>query len=142
VERVKRINNEDLYELAEREGVSILTFPLPENTAMAQPDDDGSYVIGMDPSVCQNRRFEREVIAHELGHCITGSVYTRYQDKIHKAKAEYSADKWTVLNLIDRSEFMRLLKQGYRVWELAEEFDVTEGVIKKAYHFYCELEIA
>ncbi|MBR7072478.1 MAG: ImmA/IrrE family metallo-endopeptidase [Eubacterium sp.] len=138
--RVKRINNNDLYAIAEREGVSILTFPLPECTAMAMLDGDDDFVIGMDPSVQEDTKAERVVVAHELGHCVSGAVYTRYQDKLHRAKAEYSATKWAVYNLIDREEFISLLKQGYRVWELAEIYDVTEDFIKDAYHFYCELE--
>ena len=142
MERVKRINNNDLYAIAEREGVSISTFPLPECTAMAMPDGDGDFVIGMDPSVQESRKVERVVVAHELGHCVSGAVYTRNQDKFHRARAEYSATKWAVYNLIDRDEFISLLKKGYRVWELADEYDVTEDFIKQAYHFYCELEIA
>lgn len=141
MERAKKINNnEDLYSIAEREGVSILTFSLPECTAIAMPDGDSDYVVGVDPSVSKSRKVERVVIAHELGHCISGAVYTRYQDKLHRAKAEHSATKWAVHNLIDRDEFISLLKQGYRVWELAEEYNVTEDFIKQAYHFYCELE--
>ena len=75
--RVKRINNNDLYAIAEREGVSILTFPLPECTAMAMLDGDDDFVIGMDPSVQEDTKAERVVVAHELGHCVSGAVYTR-----------------------------------------------------------------
>lgn len=142
MKRIRRINNEDLYLIAEQEGVSVLTFPLPECTAMAMPNGEDKYVVGMDPSVFENKKRERVVLAHELGHCESGAVYTRYQDKLHRAKAEYSATKWAVHKLIDRDEFISLLKKGYRVWELAEEYDVTEDFIKEVYHFYCELEIA
>lgn len=137
-----RTNNEDLYEIAEQEGVSVLTYALPKCTAVTMPCGDGEYAIGIDPSVLDDSKKERVVVAHELGHCVTGSIYTRYQDKVLKDKAEYTATKWEVLNLIDKDEFLDLLKQGYSVWELAEIYDVTEDLIKQAYHFYCELKIA
>lgn len=140
MKRIKRINNNDLYAIAEREGVSILNFPLPECTAIAMQNGENGFAIGMDPSVLENSKTERVIVAHELGHCATGAVYTRNQDIFHKARAEYSASKWAVRTLIDREEFISLLKKGYRVWELAEEYNVTEDFIKEAYYFYCELE--
>lgn len=141
MEKVKRINNDDLYMLAEREGISILTFPMPECTAITIPDSEDTFAIGMDPSVAEDSKTEKTVISHELGHCMTGAIYTRHQDKFHKAKAEYSATKWAVQTLIDRNEFISLLKKGYRVWELADEYNVSEDLIRDAYHFYCELEV-
>lgn len=47
-----------------------------------------------------------------------------------------------MLNLIPKKEFLVLLQQGLEAWEIAEHFEITEELVNKSYHFYCEMEIS
>ena len=72
---------------------------------------------------------------------MTGSFYNMFSEHDIRSKHEYRADKWSVLHLVPKAEFMSLLKQGYEPWDLAEYFNVTEELINRAYYFYCKIEI-
>ena len=63
-----------LYEAAEEQNIPVLTFPLPGCGSVSVMDGDGC-AIGMDKSVQDAGIQERVHLAHELGHCVTGSFY-------------------------------------------------------------------
>ena len=66
-----------LYALAEKENIGILRFPLPNTGSMSVMDEGGRCSIGMDPGVLDGGALERVHLGHELGHCVTGSFYSR-----------------------------------------------------------------
>ena len=78
-------------------------------------------------------------LAHELGHCMTGSFYNIKSKYETRERMEYRADKWTIENLIPSNEFIYALKKGIcQRWELAEYFSVTEAYIDMAAKIYEE----
>jgi len=84
-----------------------------------------------------NTQKEKELIAHELGHCLTGCFYDSKVDKITRGKYEYRADCRAIQLLIPEQELKKALSSGYtEIWELAEHFEVSESFISKALKFY------
>lgn len=80
---------------------------------------------------------ERTHLAHELGHCITGSFYSRYTAVDSRQRHENRADKWSVRRLVPKSDLDEAIAAGYtELWELADFFGVTEDLIKKAVCLY------
>ena len=66
----------ELHRLAEAEGIPVIRFSLPENGSLSIQDGQGQCYIGMDELETEAQR--KVHLAHELGHCLTGSFYNRY----------------------------------------------------------------
>lgn len=126
-----------LYRLAERRGIEIIPFSLPETGSLSIQDEDGTCYIGMDEGHNCTEAEERTHLAHELGHCVTGSFYSRYTAVDSRQRHENRADKWSVRRLIPKSDLDEAIAAGYtELWELADFFGVTEDLIKKAVCLY------
>lgn len=133
--------NNDLYALADQLGIVVLSFPLPDCESISLESDD-NYYIGIDDMQLDSSKEERVHMAHELGHCVTGSFYNEYSPVDNRGKCEATADRWAVKKLINKDELLKQLKNGMEVWDLAEYFNVTEDFIRKAYHLYFEVQMA
>ena len=117
----------------------MLPFDLPRTRSVALRDDTGRCAIGLDMSL--SGRGERTHLAHELGHCMTGSFYESGSPPWYRGKCEYKADKWAILHLVPRSALLRAAAAGVtQRWQLAEMFGVTEEFMQKAIDFYNEVE--
>lgn len=126
-----------LYRLASQQNIGIYRFPMAENGSMSVMDEDGSCYVGMDEGICDNGVRERVHLAHELGHCVTGSFYNRYTPYECRKRQENKADKWAVKTLIPVQALDDAVAMGCtELWELAEHFGVTESFMKKAVCLY------
>ena len=102
---------------------------------------DGTCVISIDRSVLCSAVEERELLAHELGHCETGSFYNRYSHLDVRRKHENRADRWAIKKLIPEDELKKAVGSGVvETWELAEYFSVTEPFMIKAILYYKEIK--
>ena len=91
----------------------------------------------MDPFRIETAAEERVHLAHELGHCETGSFYNVYSSLDIREKQEMRADRWAVSRLVPADKLRQALNIGIvEIWELAEYFDVTENFIRKAFEIY------
>ena len=132
-----------LYDLARQQNIEVIPFPLPENGSMSLMTDSGDCCIGIDPIIQDGTCQERVHMAHELGHCITGSFYNIYAAIDHRQRHENRADKWAVQAMIPVEALDDAVAQGCTErWELAERFDVTEDFIKKAVCWYVHGNLA
>ncbi len=130
---------DSLYELAEDEGIEIYAFDLPLTGSVSTMESDGTCYIGIDPFSIDTRSAEAVCLAHELGHCITGSFYNVYAVCDLRAKHERRADKWAIKKLVPRDKLKNAINSGFsEVWELSEYFDLPEPFIRKAVAFYKE----
>lgn len=124
--------SDELIEEAEEAGYEVVSADLRENGSCSVMLEDGECVIGLDAG--RHTEPERRVmIAHELGHCITGSFYNIYAVDDVRGKHERRADEWAVRRLIPRRAFLRAVRRGAReAWQIAEEFGVTVRFAEKA----------
>lgn len=130
----------DLYRLAQDENIAVDCFELNKREALSIIDDDGNYTIAIDPFKLISEQDEKLKLAHELGHCMTGSFYNRWSTCDVREKHEYRADKWKAHKLIDPDELRQAVEEGYtEAWELAERLSVTEEFVRRALYIYqCE----
>ncbi len=127
----------ELYQLADAEHIPVYSFDLPQTHSLSLMNNDGSCAVAIDPFGLNSSKDEKIRLAHELGHCVTGSFYNRYSDFDIKAKSEWKADKWAIKKLIPKDELQAAFEQGYtEPWDLAEYFNVTEEFIIKAVNYY------
>lgn len=131
-----------LYRCAERKGIQVLDFQLPQSATMSIEDGDLCY-IGIDRTQIQTQADERTRLAHELGHCVTGSFYSRYTAVDCRQRHENRADKWAIRRLISAADLDAAVANGYtELWDLADFFGVTEDFIKKAVCYYTHGNLA
>ncbi len=126
-----------LYELAERKGIKVDRFPLPQTGSVCLKLDSGMF-IALDEKATTHAE-ERVRLAHELGHCETLAFYNVYSGAEIRGKSETKAEKWAIKTLIPEDKYIEALEQGYTdINSLAEYFDVTEEFMVKVAQFYCE----
>jgi hypothetical protein len=130
-----------LYTIAGRNQIPVLRHPLPLSGSLALQADQGC-VIGLDRTVCDCRSVEKTHLAHELGHCLTGSFYNQYSSHDLRRRHEIRADKWAIRQLVPAHKLDEAIADGRtEIWELAEYFNVTEDFMRKAvaYHVHGNL---
>ena len=126
----------ELYQEANNRDIPIIILDVPENGSMCIQTESRCY-IGMDYDVVEEEADRRVHLAHELGHCATGSFYNRWAARDIRQRHELRADKWAIEKLIPREELEAAVASGFREpWELAEYFGVTEPFIRKAVCWY------
>jgi Zn-dependent peptidase ImmA (M78 family) len=129
------MNNEpiELYKYADERGIDIDWFDLMQAASLSVPLPDGSTSIAINPWKMETLAKETVSLAHELGHCETGSFYSPYATLDIRQKHENQADRWAILRLIPATALERAAADGYtELWQLAEYFNVTLDFMKKA----------
>ena len=133
----------NLYDLARKQNIEVLTYPMPQNGSMSVMTAEGDCFVGMDPAVQNGGVQERVHLAHELGHCVTGSFYNIYAAVDSRRRHENRADKWAVRQVIPVDALDDAIAGGCtELWELAEKFGVTENFIRKAVCLYVHGNLA
>ena len=127
------------YHIAKQENIVVDHFALSKREALSIMDLDGECFIAIDPQRITSEADERNKLAHELGHCITGAFYNEYSNYDCRQYHENRADKWAIGQLIPAEDLDDAVADGCtEIWELAERFSVPEEFIKKAvcYHVH------
>lgn len=133
--RNKPLSTADMYELAAGRGIPVHTFPLERVPSLSIMEEGGVCSVGMAPSL--RGREEKQCLAHELGHCITGAFYNRYSSGAVRGKCEYKADKWAFYHLLPPRALERAVQGGLtHPHELAEHFGVPEEFLLRAMDYY------
>ncbi len=126
-----------LYQAAEEMGVEVVWFPLWADRSLAVELPDGTQAVALDPWKMETLAQETTCLAHELGHCSTGSFYDPHAALDVRRRHENRADKWAIARLVPRAAFQRALSAGCdSIPALAEHFGVTEGLMRKAACWY------
>ena len=134
----------DLYIWLHKEKVSLFVRHLPfsdSNTKSAticlHAKNKGVFIDG---SRLQTRAEEKSALAHECGHCATGTTHQVSSPLDLVGRHEYKADKWAAHYLIPPEELLQALEDGCtEPWELAERFGVAEDFIRRTEYIYqCE----
>ncbi len=127
----------NLYNIAEESGIRIDEFELCAALPAMSIKCGKNYAIAIDTSQLTTLPHRKTALAHELGHCMTDAFYNERNILDLYSRQEYRADKWAIKKLLPKSEVERAIKGGcHEVWELAEKFDVTEQLIRKAIWLY------
>ena len=132
-----------LYDFAKKQNIEVLPFPLKQNGSMSLMSDSGQCFVGMDASVMDGDVREKVHLAHELGHCATGSFYNVYAAIDHRQRHENRADQWAIRRLVPVQALDDAVAEGCtELWSLAERFGVTETFMRKAVCYYVHGNLA
>lgn len=128
------MTTQDLYDFAAQKCIDVMKIDCTQSGSVSLMTDTG-YYVGLD--INANGIQEKVMLAHEIGHCQTGAFYNRYSKLNIISKLEYKADKWAIKKLLPEDELERALAKGYtEVWQLAEYFEISEELIRKAFWVY------
>lgn len=134
---------QEIYHIADQENIVIDRFALSSREALSIMDDDGNCYVAIDPHKIRDEADERSKLAHELGHCVTGSFYNQYSHFDCRQRHENRADKWAISELVTVDELDEAVADGCcEIWELAERFGITEQFMKKAVCYYVHGNVA
>lgn len=137
------ISLSSLYQLAESENIPVDCFALKSREAISIMDSDGHCYIAIDPFKLENEEEEIVKLAHEMGHCITGSFYNQWSPYDVRQKHENRADIWAIKVLVSRDELYSYYKRNImEPWELAEQMNLPEDFVRKAMEYYHEQDLA
>lgn len=128
-----------LYRYAEERDIDVVWYPFSKAASMSAQLPDKSCCIAVNPWQMPTIADETVCLAHELGHCETGSFYSPHSKQDIIRKHENRADKWAIRHLVPAEALDQAVASGYtEIWQLAEHFGVTEDFMKKAvsYHTY------
>ena len=124
----------NLYNIAEANGVSVGFFPLKESKGLYIEAEGREYIALSDNC---SESDERVVLAHELGHCMTGGGYDLSSCSLMRIKLEKKAERWAIERLVPLCELKTAIKQGDEgISELAERFGVTVGFMNRVFEHY------
>ena len=133
----------NLYQEARDAGIPVLILDMPKIGSMCMQSESGRCYIGMDYGVLPEKSVRRVHLAHELGHCLTGSFYNHFAVCDVRQKHENRADRWAIKKLIPRDELDKAVADGHtELWDLAEHFGVTEEFMRKAVCWYTHRNLA
>ena len=126
-----------LNKIANENGIHIVEMKMKGEQEALCCSVNNSYIIAIDPTKVKSKADLLVKSAHELGHCMTGSVYCMSYMPTPRERLENRADKWAIMNLIPVKNLKKALREGNTtLWELAEYFGVTEDFMVKALKLY------
>lgn len=132
----------DLYAYAERRNIDVDWIPMRRATSLSVPLGD-RYAIALDPWKLGSLAQETVCLAHELGHCETGSFYNQYAALDVRQRHENRADKWAIQHLIPVEDLDEAVVEGCEdIPALSEHFCVTEDLMRKAVCWYTHGNLA
>ena len=127
-----------LYQYAEEQNIAVTWFTFDRAASLSVCLPDGSCCIAIDPWKMGTVAEETVALAHELGHCETGSFYGPGSPFEVRQQQENRADKWAIRHLIPAEDLAQAVAEGHReLWDLAEHFGVTEEFMRKAVRLHC-----
>ena len=129
---------EELFDYSERSGF----LYMPPETAQGLEGVSVQLPSGLCAWTVDERNLTRPErkrrIGHEIGHCATGSFYTRLSAPTTREKCEETARRWQYRNQVKLEDLYAALRYGCReAWEIAEYLDLPEPMIRKAVEYYC-----
>lgn len=101
----------------------------------------GQECIAVDTNMLESTPKIKQALAHEIGHCATGSFYNVHSKLEDINQREHRADVWAYKTLVPKDELYKAVRQGYtQMWELAEYFNLPQEYMEKIVWYYEGIE--
>ena len=129
----------ELYIRADEQGIEVDDVPMRQAVAISFPENWIAIDIGKIDTYAE----EKVILAHEIGHCETGSFYNIYSPLDVRGKHEYRADKQSYQMLVPYEQLQQAIKDHItEIWELAKHFEVPYEFMQKAADYWRRQEMA
>lgn len=126
-----------LYEYAEDEYIDAeYNHGVNRDVLGRSMETEYGYWVGLNPSkMIRSEILEKVCLAHEIGHCETGTIHTNDTPVLVLKWYERRAWRSAFNRLVPEKKIKKAVRKGiYEVWDLADHFDVPDWFM---YHAIC-----
>jgi Zn-dependent peptidase ImmA (M78 family) len=125
-----------LYEKIHGEGIDIFSYNIPTTKAVVI-EMNNKYGIFIDHTKIKDKEEEFCVLAHEYGHCTTGSTHKINSSLDTISRHEFRADKRAILEFCPLEKIKKAIQDGCKnKYEIAKYLQLPEQFIEKAIYHY------
>lgn len=126
----------ELYELLQEEEIYLKNHEI-ETYKATTINMKNEFAIFVDFNKIETLEDEFCVIAHETGHCMTGTTHKLNSPLELIEKQEYKASKYAVNKFLPLEDIQEALNLGYKEFlELSEYFSVPLEFVELSYEIY------
>ncbi|MBQ9228742.1 MAG: ImmA/IrrE family metallo-endopeptidase [Eubacterium sp.] len=122
-------------DMAESNNISIINYPF-KNIKACSIEHDRQLYIGINEKLLETTAERTTATIHELGHCMTGALYSADTPLYLQARCERRANVWAIKHFVPKETLQCYLRECYRMDEIAELLGVTEEFLWQAYYYY------
>lgn len=127
-----------VYQDVRNLGVTLIPYSIGFTDA-ATLEMDGRYGIFLDFEQFETMADYTAALAHEVGHCATGTTHAVHSPFELISQHENRANRWHYERYLPFSYLHSLMQQGYtEPWQLAEASGWPESTIRAALHYYTQ----
>ena len=131
---------EKVYDKIDKAGIKTFNFKIPGSKATIE--SEGQYGIFVDYEKLEDSQEEFMVLAHEYGHCKSGSTHVLNSPCDLIAKHEFKADKTAVFEFLPIEKIHESILYGCRnIQEIADYLDFPPKFVKRAIEIYTTKEM-
>lgn len=130
------MNLVDVYKKIEDNDVQIFSFGISGIKGLTICTD-GNYGVFINDKEIENSDEEFCVVAHEYGHCTTGTLYSVSSDKFYISQCEYRADRKAILTFLPTERLNNAIYYGCQTsYEFSEYLGLPEKFVVMAFKHY------
>lgn len=130
------MNLQDVYSRIENNNISVFPFGIDKIKAVTI-ETDNRYGIFVNHEEIVDKNEEFCVLAHEYGHCKSGTTHKLSSPFSLICQHEYRADRRAILDFLPIDKIKRAIEEGSQtLYEIAEYLDMPEEFVSKAIQHY------
>jgi hypothetical protein len=134
--RSKIMDLNKIYEKLDRDNIRIFPFGVDGIKAVTIEVDD-IYGIFLNKNEIESSDEEFCVLAHEYGHCKSGSTHKLYSPFDVICRHEYRADRKSISDFLPFEKIVTALENGCQtIYEVSNYLDMPEEFVSKAIRHY------
>jgi len=140
---------EKLYDLAFENDISVYNYHVSDTKKAVCLHIEDYKNIALDKPAIESSAEESVLLAEEIGHYITGSLYMIEATsntpiaRSNRIKYEARANRWAIEHMLTQDSIQKAIdKCGNDLYEIAEYCNVTIGFLKKALEHYKDHGVA
>ncbi|MEA4875295.1 ImmA/IrrE family metallo-endopeptidase [Anaerorhabdus sp.] len=127
---------DDLLKYADNNDYQVLFHKTNEIRSFSMELQQKLY-INLDETQFESEIEKRVCLAHEIGHCISGTTYTLNHSKLYRGSAEYKADYRAAQLLVPIEKLKECISKGIiEKYIIAEFFGITEEFVDRVLYIY------
>lgn len=129
----------DIRNKIEDNGINIFPFGISDVKAVTI-EVDNRYGIFVNHNEISNTDEEFCVLAHEYGHCKSGTTHKLNSSFSLICQHEYRADRQSIIDLLPVSKIQEAIQNGSQtLYEIADFVDMPEVFVSKAIQHYTSM---
>ena len=130
-----------VYDKIENNDIKVFKFGISEIKAVTI-ETDGIYGVFLNHKEIKDSNEEFCVLAHEYGHCVSGSTHKLNSNLDIISRHEYRANRRAILDFLPVDRIKSAIQNGCQtLYEISEFVDMPEEFVSKAIQHYRCMEM-